>query len=191
MKDTGVAWLILMVASVLEVVWAAGLKCTDGFTRQWPTVATTSAMILSLLLLGVAMKSLPVGTAYSVWVGVGAVGTVILGIVLFGEPANSGRLLSVALVIAGVIGLKLTSPSRSTATPGRQRRFRTASPKASPATNPARVCAAPYGSEARKRVDLWTDYTSPANLFLLKEFHKKLEILRFQYFPINALHMLR
>lgn len=111
MKDAGAAWLILTVAGLLEVAWAVGLKYTDGFTRLWPTVATASAMILSLLLLGVAMKSLPVGTAYSVWVGVGAVGTVILGILLFGEPATIGRLLSIVLVIAGIIGLKLSSPS--------------------------------------------------------------------------------
>lgn len=92
------------------MAWAIGLKYTEGFTRLWPTVWTVMAMIISLWLLGIAMKSLPVGTAYSVWVGVGAVGTVILGIVLFGEPANTARIFSVALIIAGIIGLKLATP---------------------------------------------------------------------------------
>ena len=101
-------WVILVVAGLFEMGWAIGLKYTDGFSRLWPTVWTVLAMIISLWLLGVAMKTLPVGTAYSVWVGVGAVGTVILGIVLFGEPANAGRLISVAFIIAGIVGLKLT-----------------------------------------------------------------------------------
>lgn len=91
--------------------WAIGLKYTEGFTQVWPTVGTAVAMIISLWLLGVAMKSLPVGTAYTVWVGVGAVGTVMLGIVLLGEPANAPRLVSVALIIAGIIGLKLATPA--------------------------------------------------------------------------------
>ena len=104
-------WIILVVAGVLEVGWAIGLKYTAGLTRLWPTVWTVLAMILSVGLLGIAMKSLPVGTAYSVWVGVGAVGTVILGIVLLGEPANAARLISVALIIAGIIGLKLATPA--------------------------------------------------------------------------------
>lgn len=103
------AWVILVVAGLLEVGWAIGLKYTEGFTRLWPTVGTVAAMVASVGLLGVAMKSLPVGTAYSVWVGVGAVGTVILGIVLFEEPANAARLLSVALIIAGIVGLKLAT----------------------------------------------------------------------------------
>ncbi|CDI00892.1 quarternary ammonium compound transport protein (SMR family) [Candidatus Competibacter denitrificans Run_A_D11] len=103
------AWILLILAGLLEVGWAIGLKYTDGFTRFWPTVWTALAMILSLALLGVAMKSLPVGTAYSVWVGVGAVGTVILGIILFGEPANPARLISVGLIVAGIIGLKLAT----------------------------------------------------------------------------------
>jgi len=103
------AWLILVVAGLLEVGWAIGLKYTEGFTRPLPTVATIAAMAASLWLLGIAVKSLPVGTAYAVWVGVGAVGTVILGIVLFNEPANAGRLLSVALIVAGIVGLKLSS----------------------------------------------------------------------------------
>ena len=103
------SWLILVLAGLFETGWAIGLKYTHGFTRLWPTVWTVMAMIVSLWLLGIAMKSLPVGTAYSVWVGVGAVGTVILGIVLLGEPANAGRLISIAFIIAGIISLKLTS----------------------------------------------------------------------------------
>ena len=104
------AWLILVLAGLFEVGWAIGLKYTEGFTRLWPTVWTVLAMIISLGLLGIAMKSLPVGTAYSIWVGVGTVGTVILGIVLLGEPANAGRLVSVALIIVGIVGLKLATP---------------------------------------------------------------------------------
>ena len=86
------AWIVLVVAGVFEVAWAIGLKTTDGFTRLWPSVLTIAAMVISLWLLGVAMKTLPVGTAYPVWVGIGAAGTVILGIVLFGESANAARL---------------------------------------------------------------------------------------------------
>ena len=104
-------WIILFLAGLFETGWAIGLKYTDGFTRLWPTVWTVFAMIISLWLLGIAVKSLPVGTAYSVWVGVGAVGTVVLGIVLLGEPANAARLISVGLIIAGIIGLKLASPA--------------------------------------------------------------------------------
>jgi quaternary ammonium compound-resistance protein SugE len=104
------AWVILVVAGLLEVGWAIGLKYTEGFTRPWPSVWTASSMIASVVLLGIAMKSLPVGTAYSVWVGIGAVGTVILGIVLFGESASAARLASVALVVAGIVGLKLATP---------------------------------------------------------------------------------
>ena len=104
------AWIILVLAGLFEVGWAIGLKYTDGFTRPWPTVCTVAAMIVSVVLLGIAMKSLPVGTAYSVWVGVGAVGTVILGIVLFDEPADALRLASVALIVAGIVGLKLATP---------------------------------------------------------------------------------
>jgi quaternary ammonium compound-resistance protein SugE len=104
------AWGILVLAGLFEVGWAIGLKYTEGFTRLWPTVWTALAMIISLYLLGLAMKSLPVGTAYAIWVGVGAVGTVILGIVLLGEPTNAARMISVALIIAGIVGLKLSSP---------------------------------------------------------------------------------
>ena len=102
-------WIILIVAGLFEVGWAIGLKYTEGFTRLWPTVWTIVAMIISLGLLGVAMKGLPVGTAYSIWVGVGAVGTVILGIVLLGESASLPRMVSVVLIIAGIIGLKLSN----------------------------------------------------------------------------------
>ena len=105
------AWAILVLAGLFEVGWAIGLKYTEGFSRLWPSVGTILAMIASLWLLAVAMKVLPAGTAYSVWVGVGAVGTVILGIVLLGEPANAARLISVALIIAGIVGLKLATPA--------------------------------------------------------------------------------
>lgn len=105
------AWIVLILAGLFEVGWAIGLKYTEGFTRLWPTVWTVATMAISLWLLGIAMKDLPVGTAYSVWVGVGAVGTVTLGIVLLGEPANAGRLISVALIVGGIIGLKLATPN--------------------------------------------------------------------------------
>lgn len=102
-------WLILVVAGLFEVGWAIGLKYTDGFTKLWPTVGTVVAMVASVVLLGIAMKTLPVGTAYAVWVGIGAVGTAILGIVLLGDAANAGRIVSLVLIVAGVIGLKLTT----------------------------------------------------------------------------------
>lgn len=104
------AWILLLVAGLFEVGWAIGLKYTEGFTRLWPSVLTLAAMAASVVLLGVAMKSLPVGTSYAVWVGVGAVGTAILGIILFGEPASAGRLASLGLIVAGIIGLKLATP---------------------------------------------------------------------------------
>ena len=104
-------WLLLVVAGLFEVAWAIGLKYTEGFARFWPSVLTVAAMVISVVLLGVAMKSLPVGTSYAVWVGVGAVGTAILGMVLFGEPATLARLVSLALIVAGIIGLKLASTS--------------------------------------------------------------------------------
>ena len=102
-------WIILVLAGLFEIGWAIGLKYTDGFSKLWPTLWTLASMIVSLGLLGVAMKSLPVGTAYAVGVGVGAVGTAILGIVLLGEPANPGRLISLGLIVAGIIGLKLAT----------------------------------------------------------------------------------
>ncbi|MCM2338015.1 MAG: quaternary ammonium compound efflux SMR transporter SugE [Lysobacter sp.] len=103
------AWFLLIVAGLFEVGWAIGLKYTEGFTRLWPSLGTAAAMLVSLGLLGLAMKSLPVGTAYAVWVGVGAVGTVILGVVLFGEPMGTLRVVSMLLIIAGLVGLKLAS----------------------------------------------------------------------------------
>jgi quaternary ammonium compound-resistance protein SugE len=103
-------WAILLVAGLFEIGWAVGLKYTEGFSRLWPTVWTILSMVLSVGLLGVAMKTLPVGTAYAVWVGVGAIGTALLGIILFDEPANAARLVSLALILAGIIGLKLSMP---------------------------------------------------------------------------------
>ena len=102
-------WITLLVAGLFETGWAIGLKFTMGFTRLWPTLWTVASMIVSLWLLGIAMKSLPVGTAYAVWVGVGAIGTAILGILLLGEPANSGRIFSLALIVLGIVGLKLST----------------------------------------------------------------------------------
>ncbi|MEK8028611.1 quaternary ammonium compound efflux SMR transporter SugE [Pseudaquabacterium rugosum] len=103
------AWFLLFVAGVLEVGWAVGLKYTDGFTRPVPTALTVGAMVASLGLLGLAMKAIPLGTAYALWVGIGTVGTAILGMVLFDEPATLGRLSSLGLIVAGVVGLKLAS----------------------------------------------------------------------------------
>ena len=105
------AWVILVLAGLLEIGWAIGLKYTEGFTRLWPSIGTVLAMVASVVMLGVAMKSLPVGTAYAVWVGVGAVGTAILGMVLLGESANAGRLVSLGLIVAGIVGLKLATPA--------------------------------------------------------------------------------
>jgi quaternary ammonium compound-resistance protein SugE len=103
-------WLILVTAGLFEIVWAIGIKYTEGFSRFWPSVATLAAMLVSIVLLGIAMKSLPVGTAYAVWVGVGAVGTAIFGIILFGESASAMRLLSLGLIVIGIVGLKLATP---------------------------------------------------------------------------------
>lgn len=105
------AWFLLIVAGLLEVVWALGLKYTDGFTRPWPTLITVLALIGSFVLLAQAARTLPIGTAYAVWVGIGAVGTAILGMALFGEPVNAARLVSLGLVVAGIVGLKLSSPA--------------------------------------------------------------------------------
>jgi quaternary ammonium compound-resistance protein SugE len=104
-----VAWFFLLVAGLLEVGWAIGLKYTEGFSRLWPSVGTIAAMILSLAFLGLALKALPVGTAYAVWTGIGAIGTVILGIYLFNEPATAARLACIGLILAGIIGLKLVA----------------------------------------------------------------------------------
>lgn len=101
-------WIYLALAGLFEIGWAIGLKYTEGFSRLWPTVGTVAAMVASLILLALAVKTLPIGTAYAVWTGIGAVGAVILGIVLFGDPATPARLLCVTLILAGIIGLKLT-----------------------------------------------------------------------------------
>jgi quaternary ammonium compound-resistance protein SugE len=103
------AWFYLLIAGLMEVGWAIGLKYTDGFSRLWPSIWTILAMIFSLAFLGLALKSLPVGTAYAVWTGIGAVGTVILGIYLFQEPATAARLSCIGLILAGIIGLKLVT----------------------------------------------------------------------------------
>ncbi|MET3116117.1 quaternary ammonium compound-resistance protein SugE [Undibacterium sp. GrIS 1.8] len=100
------AWFILFVAGLLEVVWAIGLKYTDNFSRLWPSVGTVTAMAASVWLLSLAMKTLPVGTAYAVWTGIGAVGTVIMGIILFGDAATVTRLMCMGLIVAGIAGLK-------------------------------------------------------------------------------------
>ena len=104
------AWLLLFVAGLLEVGWAIGLKYTEGFTRLWPSIWTGAAMAFSMLFLGIALRTLPVGTGYAVWVGIGAVGTAILGIVLFDESREPLRLVCLGLIVAGVIGLKLVTP---------------------------------------------------------------------------------
>jgi quaternary ammonium compound-resistance protein SugE len=104
------AWGILFLAGLLEVGWAVGLKYTNGFTRLWPTLATAASMIASLGLLGIALRTLPLGTAYAVWTGIGTIGTAILGIVLLGEPATAIRLVCISLIVAGIVGLKLVSP---------------------------------------------------------------------------------
>jgi quaternary ammonium compound-resistance protein SugE len=109
LMGTGMAWLYLFVAGLFEMAWAIGLKYTEGFSRLVPSVLTVAAMILSLALLGLALKTLPVGTAYAVWTGIGAVGTAALGIYLFGEPATAARLASMGLIVAGIVGLKLVT----------------------------------------------------------------------------------
>jgi quaternary ammonium compound-resistance protein SugE len=107
------AWVSLFVAGLFEIVWAIGLKYTDGFTRFWPSVITVVAMGASVVLLALAMRTLPVGTAYAVWVGIGAFGTAILGMVLFGESREPLRLACLLLIVAGVIGLKLVTEDAS------------------------------------------------------------------------------
>jgi quaternary ammonium compound-resistance protein SugE len=102
-------WIYLLIAGFFEVAWAIGLKYTGGFTRFWPTVLTGMSMVLSILLLSQALKTLPVGTGYAIWTGIGATGTALLGIFLFGEPRDAGRIVSILLIVAGIIGLKLTA----------------------------------------------------------------------------------
>lgn len=104
------AWVLLVVAGLLEIVWAVGLKTTDGFTRFWPTAGTLAAMAASMGLLGLAVQSLPIGTAYAVWTGIGTVGTALIGIWLLGEPATAARLGCIALIVAGIVGLKMITP---------------------------------------------------------------------------------
>lgn len=104
------SWTILVVAGLFEIAWAIGLKYTDGFTRLWPSIGTAIAMLISVALLGLAMRTLPVGTAYAVWTGIGAVGTALCGMILFGESREALRLASIALIVAGIVGLKLLTP---------------------------------------------------------------------------------
>ena len=103
------AWIYLTVAGLFEIAWAIGLKYTDGFTRLLPSLWTVASMILSIVLLGLALRTLPVGTAYAVWTGIGAIGTAALGIYLFAEPATVARLLCIGLILSGIIGLKLVT----------------------------------------------------------------------------------
>ena len=103
-------WIILLVAGLFEVGWAIGLKYTEGFTRLWPTIGTALCMLVSIVLLGIAVRTLPIGTAYAVWTGIGTVGTVLLGMYLFAEPADFVRLVCIGLIVAGIVGLKLVTP---------------------------------------------------------------------------------
>ncbi len=109
--SSGSAWLILFVAGLCEVGWAVGLKYAEGFSRLWPSVWTVALMVASVVLLGWSLKTLPLGTAYAVWTGIGAVGTAVLGIYLFGESKEVARLLSIGLIVAGIVGLKLLTPA--------------------------------------------------------------------------------
>ena len=104
------AWIVLFVAGLFEVGWAVGLKYTEGFSRLWPSVGTVASMIVSLGLLGLALRTLPLGTAYAIWTGVGTVGTAVLGIMLFHEAADPIRLVCMGLILAGIVGLKLVTP---------------------------------------------------------------------------------
>ncbi|MFV8556486.1 quaternary ammonium compound efflux SMR transporter SugE [Sulfitobacter sp. SBS6] len=103
------AWFLLVLAGLFEVGWAVGLKYTDGFTRLWPSVLTAASMIVSLVLLGLALRSIPLGTGYAIWTGIGTIGTVIFGIVYFAEPATAARIFCVLLILSGIVGLKLVS----------------------------------------------------------------------------------
>lgn len=101
------AWLYLFIAGLFEIGWAIGLKYTEGFSRFWPSAWTLFSMLISVVLLSMALKTLPIGTGYAVWTGIGAVGTAILGILLFGDPSTLLRLLSIGLIVLGIVGLKL------------------------------------------------------------------------------------
>jgi quaternary ammonium compound-resistance protein SugE len=104
------AWFVLVLAGLFEIGWAVGLKYTEGFTRLWPSVLTAIALVTSMGLLGLSLRTLPLGTAYAVWTGIGTLGTGILGIVLFKEPATAARLVCMSLIIAGIVGLKVVTP---------------------------------------------------------------------------------
>lgn len=104
------AWIYLLIAGFLEIGWAVGLKYSEGFTRFWPSLGTVAAMIASFFFLSIALKTLPLGTAYAVWTGIGAVGTTVIGLLFFGESRETLRILCILLIVAAIIGLKLTSP---------------------------------------------------------------------------------
>ena len=104
------AWFTLVIAGLFEVGWAVGLKYTDGFTKPWPTALTALALAISMGLLGLALRTLPLGTAYAVWTGIGTIGTAVLGMVLFREPATAARLVCIGLIVAGIVGLKVLAP---------------------------------------------------------------------------------
>ena len=104
------AWVVLIVAGLFEIVWATGLKYTEGFTRPWPSLLTAAAMALSVWLLAVALKTIPIGTGYAVWTGIGAAGTAVAGMWLFGESREIVRILSILTIVAGIVGLKVSAP---------------------------------------------------------------------------------
>lgn len=105
------AWVYVFVAGAFEIAWVIGLKYSDGFTRPWPSVGTVAAMSVSMVCLALSLRAIPIGTAYAIWTGIGAVGTAIVGIVLFNEPRDVARLFFIVLIIAGIVGLKLATPS--------------------------------------------------------------------------------
>ncbi len=105
------AWVYVVVAGVFEIVWITGLKYTDGFTRLWPSVGTVAAIIVSMVCLALAVRVIPIGTAYAVWTGIGAAGAVIMGMILFNEPRDMARVLFIVLIVLGVVGLKLSAPA--------------------------------------------------------------------------------
>jgi len=108
-KDASVGWLILILAGIFEVGWAVSLKASDGFSRLWPSAATAFFMLISVVLLGISLERLPLGTAYAVWTGIGAIGTAVLGILLFGEAVTPARMISIGLIVAGIAGLRLSA----------------------------------------------------------------------------------
>ena len=108
--SSGSAWAVLLQAGLCEVAWAVGLKYTEGFSRLWPSVGTVVAMVASVVLLGLSLRTLPLGTAYAVWTGIGAVGTALLGMLLFAESREVARLVCIGLIVAGIVGLKWVTP---------------------------------------------------------------------------------